>query len=524
MLQPRSLRVHLTLIFLVYFSLTVALGVFCASLLRNFNTLSADVAGRWLPNTRVLGDLNNLTSDFRAIEGANLLSSDLAETVSNSREMERLDRAIAQAERSFEQIRHDPAEDNLYAQFRERWNEYRAVVNQMLALARDGSRGEGTAIYKTTSRSAYGAASDALGSLTDTAVANAQAASDRLAFAYQQAVWLISIAIAAVGILVVGALVYIRRSISAPLLHLADQMHRLAASDVDIDTSEIRRRDEIGEMARATVVFRDNAIKLIESQRTLAEQASILKEQLAQEQHLSSLQRNFVSMVSHEFRTPLNVIDGHAQRLIKTKDLITPKEIGERANKLRVSVARITNLIDNLLGSARLIESGDVLHFEEAEIDLTKVLREVTHLHREISPDCSITETFNCEPIIVKGDQRLLFQLFSNLVSNAVKYSPDGGLIEVRATLSDGAVVEVSDRGIGIPEDDIRHLFQRYHRGSNVSGIVGTGVGLFLVKLVVDRHGGSIDVSSQPGEGTRFVVRLPLGQIPREAKMQTMNP
>ena len=107
------------------------------------------------------------------------------------------------------------------------------------------------------------------------------------------------------------------------------------------------------------------------------------------------------------------------------------------------------------------------------------------------------------------GDAKLLFQAFSNLLSNAVKYSPDGGGIEVTMESSpDQVVITVSDRGIGIPASDLEHLFERYHRGSNVSGIVGTGVGLYLVKTAVELHQGTVEVQSREGEGSRFTVRL----------------
>jgi two-component system OmpR family sensor kinase len=109
------------------------------------------------------------------------------------------------------------------------------------------------------------------------------------------------------------------------------------------------------------------------------------------------------------------------------------------------------------------------------------------------------------------GDAKLLLQVFSNLLSNAVKYSPGGGKIEVEAMIEgDEIVVAVADRGIGIPAGDLDRLFERYHRGSNVSGIVGTGVGLYLVKIAVDLHGGRIEVHSNEGGGARFCVRLPI--------------
>jgi two-component system, OmpR family, sensor kinase len=511
MRQPLSIRAQLALVFLFFFLLVVVLGSFSISRLSHFNRLSADIAELWLPNTRVLGDLNNFTSDFRAIEGSNLLSSDASEVAATEKEMEQLDRSIAHAERSYEQLRHDATENALYAQFQERWNDYRRIVNQMLALSRSNRTAEAIAIYRSSSRAAYNAASDALGQLTDRAVANAQEASERLAGAYRQAFWLIGLAIAIAGAVVAGALFYISRSISAPLLELADRMHRLAVNDTDIDIRGTERRDEIGEMARAAVVFRNNAIELMRSQRVLAQQASMLEEQLAQEQRLALLQRNFVSMASHEFRTPLTIIDGHAQRLIKMKDRLAIEEINERAGKVRSAVLRMTHLIDNLLNSSRLIDGGAEPYFHPAEIDVASLLHEVSQLHREMAPRSQIVEQFGTTPLPMIGDPKLLFQVFSNILSNAIKYSPDGGPIEISAgTEADEVVVAIADRGIGIPAQDRDRLFERYHRGSNVSGIVGTGVGLYLVKMVVDLHGGSIDVEGAEGEGSRFTVRLPV--------------
>ena len=516
MRQPHSIRFHLTAVFLTFFLLVVVLGMFSIWRLSNFNRLSADVAEVWLPNTRALGDLNNFTSDFRAIEGSNLLSSEAADIAATERQMTDLDRAIADAERSFERIRRDAAGNALYATFKQRWNDYRAVVNQIVALSHANRRSEALAIYAGASRAAYDAASDTLGQLTDQAVAKAQAASDRLGVAYRQAFWLILLGIVIAGVMVVAALVHISRSISAPLRHLADRMRRLAANNTDIDIPETERRDEIGEMAQATVVFRNNAIELMRSQRTLARQAAMLEEQLAQEQRLALLQRNFVSMASHEFRTPLTIIDGHAQRLIKLKDRMPTDEINERAGKVRGAVLRITHLIDNLLNTSRLFDGGAGLYFRSEEINVATLLHEVSQLHREIAPGSQILERFGPKPLQMMGDPKLLFQVFSNLVSNAIKYSPSGGRIEINAGIeTEQVVVAIEDHGIGIPAKDLDQLFERYHRGSNVSGIVGTGVGLYLVKMVVDLHGGSIAVKSTEGEGTRFTVRLPIKPAPQ---------
>jgi two-component system OmpR family sensor kinase len=263
-------------------------------------------------------------------------------------------------------------------------------------------------------------------------------------------------------------------------------------------------------MAKATVIFRNNAIALMRSQTTLSRQAALLEEQLAQEQRLALLQRNFVSMASHEFRTPMTVIDGHARRLDKTKDTVVPAEISERAGKIRSAVLRMTQLIENLLNSSRLSDGGAGLYLNVAPMDMRALLQEVCQLHREMVPGLQLIQHFAATPVPVTGDAKLLFQAFSNVLSNAVKYSPAGGAIEVTMeSAPDQVVVEVSDHGIGIPASDLAHLFERYHRGSNVSGIVGTGVGLYLVKTAVDLHRGAVEVQSKEGEGSRFTVRLP---------------
>jgi signal transduction histidine kinase len=248
----------------------------------------------------------------------------------------------------------------------------------------------------------------------------------------------------------------------------------------------------------------------------LARQAAMLAEQLAQEQRLALLQRNFVSMASHEFRTPMTIIDGHARRLIKMKDSMSPAEIGERAGKVRSAVLRMTQLIDNLLNSSRLIDSGvggeggGGHYFHPAEMDMAALLQEVCQLHREMVPGAHIAEHVGAAPMPMVGDAKLLFQVFSNVLSNAIKYSPDGGVIAVdAASAGDEVVVAIADHGIGIPAADLDRLFERYHRGGNVSGIVGTGVGLYLVKMVVDMHGGAVTVDSKEGEGARFTIRLP---------------
>ncbi len=286
-------------------------------------------------------------------------------------------------------------------------------------------------------------------------------------------------------------------------------MHKLAASHTEMEIPSVQRDDEIGEMARAVAVFRDNAVALVGSQRRLLEQAAALEEGLENERRLTAQQRDFVSMTSHEFCTPLTVIDGHAQRLIKTSGRLDATDAAERGARIRSAVQRITNIMDSLLGASRLLDGHAVFH--PSDVDPAALLRDACQAHRDATRGAIITEEFASLPATIHGDPKLLFHAFSNLISNAIKYSPAGSPTEVVAREEPGwLVVQVRDRGIGIPSRDRERLFERYFRGSNATGVAGTGVGLHLVAMVVALHQGEVFAESLEGVGSRFVVRLPL--------------
>jgi two-component system OmpR family sensor kinase len=510
MKRGRSIRVRLSLVFLFLFLLVIVLGLESLRSVSYLNEASSQIRTRWLPSTRALGDLNNLTTDYPAAEATLLRTASPGERAATLQQMANLDRGIAAAQLAYRQIRHDATEDDLYRRFEMKWREYRDIVARSESVPAGTA---GTAVrqqLEQTSKAAYDAASDLLGILTERNVASAREASEGSDLAYGQARRRIAVAILLAGLLIAGATVHVTRSISAPLVDLAERMHRLTTNDTDIEVRGTRRHDEIGEMARAVLVFRNNAVDLARNRHTLALQATMLQEKLEQEQRMTLLQRNFVSMASHEFRTPLAIIDGHTQRLISTHDRLTADELVERARKVRSMVRRMSQLIDNLIGSARLIDGPIELFYHPTQLDLTMLVRESCHLQRELTPGARIMESADARQLIVYGDATLLGQLFSNLLSNAVKYSPDGGLIRVAAAHEDAHVtVVIEDHGIGIPDADRERVFERYFRGSNTSGIGGSGVGLSLVKSIVDLHKGSITLDSREGAGSRFTLRLP---------------
>lgn len=511
MRRAQSIRGRLSLVFLFLFLLEIFLGLESLCSLSSVNDASAQIRSRWLPSTRALGDLNNFTTDYPPAESAMLRANGSREADAIERHMGELDQNIAAAEAAYRGIHHDAMEDELFGRFARDWARYRSIVGQRHALP-VGQNDAAVAADAEPSKSAYTVASNALAMLTDLNVASASEASERSERAYRQARQGIVLTILLAGVLVAGATLYVTRSISAPLVGLAGRMRALASGKLDIEVFGTQRSDEVGEMARAVLVFRDNAIDLARKRQALARQATMLEQKLVEEQRVALLQRNFVSMASHEFRTPLAIIDGHAQRIISMRDRLTHAELAERARKVRGAVQRMTQLIDNLLGSARMIDGRAAIRFNLTEMDITALLREVCQQQREFSPAARIVERLPAEPLVVQGDPVLLGQVFANILSNAVKYSPDEGIIHVSVGLLQDAVSAViEDQGIGIPEKDQNHIFERYYRGSNTSGIAGSGVGLYLVRTVVDLHEGAILLDSREGRGTRFEVRLPMG-------------
>jgi signal transduction histidine kinase len=229
---------------------------------------------------------------------------------------------------------------------------------------------------------------------------------------------------------------------------------------------------------------------------------------LEQERRLNALQRQFVSMVSHEFRTPLAIIDGTAQRLERQKEPLTRERVLNAIKKIRQSIGRLTGLMENVLSLAHL-EEGRIEAVIE-EFNLLRLINEVVANYRDIYPNRTITLALDSTPRRFAGDSKLLGQVISNLLSNALKYSDKDSPvhIEVYSETRDVAIA-FHDRGRGMSPEEIESIGQRFFRASSSEGIAGSGVGLQLVKHVTELHGGGLEVSSRINFGSTFTIHLP---------------
>jgi PAS domain S-box-containing protein len=239
-----------------------------------------------------------------------------------------------------------------------------------------------------------------------------------------------------------------------------------------------------------------------------------LRRALEKERELNEMKSRFVSIVSHEFRTPLAVILSSAGLLKTYGDRMSEERKISRLSQIEDQVNHLTELIGDVLTITRAEVVG--MDFEPVTVDLRTFCREVIDtiqladgtrhaIQLDTPPGCNQAQI----------DPRLFRRALTNLLSNAIKYSPEGSVVQVRMTCDDKAVtLAVRDQGIGIPEEDLPHLFQSFQRAHNARSIPGTGLGLVIVKQIVEAHGGSIHVESTLGQGSTFTVHIPL-QSPR---------
>jgi PAS domain S-box-containing protein len=235
-----------------------------------------------------------------------------------------------------------------------------------------------------------------------------------------------------------------------------------------------------------------------------------IREALEQQKALNELRSRFVSMTSHEFRTPLAAIMSAEELLRHYGDRLPQAERYEILDSISAGVHRMSRMMDRvlLLGKA----DAGMLDFKPQRVQLAPLCKEFIDEARAQQPEDPSEVKLSIADGADEGsyDEKLLRHIFSNLLSNALKYSPGGGEVRFNVRREDSSTVfEVADKGIGIPPDEVGHLFESFHRASNVGAIQGTGLGLAIVKNAVEMHGGAIEVESRLGEGTTFRVSLP---------------
>ena len=236
-----------------------------------------------------------------------------------------------------------------------------------------------------------------------------------------------------------------------------------------------------------------------------------LNEALIKEKELGDLKSRFVTMASHEFRTPLSTILSSASLIGKYQKTEDHEKRGKHVDRIKEAVVNMRDILEDFLSLGKLEEGQIDVHMElvDNEVlqqDLSKVvsaLEQMTKPSQQVIVTCKLKQP-------VKVDKRLLAQIISNLLSNAIKFSPAGKSIGLTCTMeNEELMVMVKDSGIGISEEDQRHLFERFFRAKNAANIQGTGLGLNIVIKYLELMNGRIKCQSKLNEGTTFTVYIP---------------
>jgi signal transduction histidine kinase len=309
------------------------------------------------------------------------------------------------------------------------------------------------------------------------------------------AVGLTALGVSGALILVFGA--YVATSVARPIRRASAAAGDVAGGDFSVRLPT-NGPGEVADLARA---FNAMAGSLDEGRRELLHQNERLVEA---ERHKSEL----ISMVSHEVRTPLASLLGFT-------DLLLHRELDADTRRRYLEIVhqesrRLASLTRDFL-DVRLLEEGR-LDLALQRVDLAEIAREQAQVFVSQSSKHPLVLDLPKEPIWVDGDRDRLSQVVGNLVANAIKYSPDGGVIEIRSERQAGLIrLEVEDHGLGIPLDDQPLIFTKFYRGhAAASGIPGTGLGLAIARELADAHGGTLEFDSELGRGSTFRLELPL--------------
>lgn len=283
---------------------------------------------------------------------------------------------------------------------------------------------------------------------------------------------------------------------------------RQMRKDGTIIDMEVFGHDAVFEERPARIALARNVTqrRQLEEQRLYTQTPEL---ELAKQRELAELRERFMSMVSHEFRTPLAIISSSVDIIQHYFDRISREKVDERLADISYQVFGMVSLLEDVMTILR--GNAGKLPFNPEEIDIVDLsAHAVEHVRLTDRGQHQVVFEAGAAALHIQADRRLLQHVVTNLIANAVKYSPVGTRVRVAIHAVEGGVeLVVEDEGIGIPEADQPYLFQPFHRARNAAGITGTGLGLSIVKQNVELHGGAISFHSVENQGTTFMVRIP---------------
>lgn len=278
---------------------------------------------------------------------------------------------------------------------------------------------------------------------------------------------------------------------------------------------EVHKRTEelsevVNRLLKVNKKYQDEISERIEIESALKQKEEELKGLLDKEKHINQMKSRFVSMASHEFRTPLATVLSSASLIERYTDAEQQSKRTRHVQKIKSAVNNLTNILNDFLSLGKLEEGNISMRPEQLVLsELCKSI--IEDIEGVLKPDQIIELTIDTAVTTFISDPRFLKNSLMNMLSNAIKYSDQGKTIELRVTEERAYLkFEVRDSGIGIPEDEQEQIFSRFFRAQNATNIQGTGLGLHIVKRYMDILGGRVDFKSTYGVGSSFFIYLPI--------------
>ncbi len=283
-----------------------------------------------------------------------------------------------------------------------------------------------------------------------------------------------------------------------------EQSMRQQQQQLEAVSNDIRKLN-----AELEAKVEERTLILKEALQRLEQSQAELSEALDKERELNEIKSRFVSMASHEFRTPLSAVLSSASLLSKYTTTEDQSKRDRHINRIKDSVKHLNDLLEDFLSLGKLDEGKIGASF--SEFNLPEALHETADDMKGILKNGQQINYSHQGEEIVTTDKKLLKNIMINLISNAVKFSSNDGLIEINSVVADSkATISVQDHGIGISEEDQQHLFSTFFRGKNALNIQGTGLGLHIVKRYLDLIGGEIFLESEIEKGTKITFTIPV--------------
>jgi signal transduction histidine kinase len=295
------------------------------------------------------------------------------------------------------------------------------------------------------------------------------------------------------------AVLGLRSEIVAPLLVGSRPIGMIALSRAEVDgfsPEDVELVTLLGRLAATAV----QNIRAYEAEHHTVEEL----------RRLSALRADFVSLVSHELRSPMAAVIGAARTLQERWRILSPDQREAFLALIADETNRLANLIGDVLHTSQ-IEAG-TFSYSFSDVDLGRLVEDAVGTASIGQDEVRVTASVSSALPHIRGDRERLRQVLGNLIENAIKYSPSGGEVEVRAQPEDGTVkISVADHGPGIPADQQRIIFEKFGRADVPGGTKpGTGLGLFIARSIAEAHGGTVDVRSSPNAGSTFTLTLPV--------------